>query len=116
MTPHSIADLVGKSDKNELYLNLILRGKDEKIIAESNYFFAKPKDLKLTKPNIQIKKISSTEIEVSTDVLAKDVYLLGDTHFSDNFFDLLPKTSRRIKLSKPSKNIEVMSLWDTMNP
>ena len=112
----SIAELIGDSDKNELYLNLILRGKDEKIIAESNYFFAKPKDLKLTKPNIQIKKISSTEIEVSTDVLAKDVYLLGDTHFSDNFFDLLPKTSRKIKLSKAIKNIEVMSLWDTMNP
>lgn len=112
----SIAKLIGYSDKNKLYLNLILRGKDEKIIAETNYFFAKPKDLKLTKPNIKIKKISSTEIEVSTDVLAKDVYLLGDTHFSDNFFDLLPKTSRRIKLSNPSKNIEVMSLWDTMNP
>lgn len=112
----SIAQLIGDSDKNKLYLNLILRGKDEKIIAESNYFFSKPKDLKLPKPNIQIKKISSTEIEISTDVLAKDVYLLGDTHFSDNFFDLLPKTSRRIKLSKPSKNIEVMSLWDTMNP
>jgi beta-mannosidase len=112
----SIAKLIGDSDKNKLYLNLILRGKDEKIIAETNYFFAKPKDLKLTKPNIKIKKISSTEIEVSTDFLAKDVYLLGDTHFSDNFFDLLPKTSRRIKLSNPSKNIEVMSLWDTMNP
>ncbi|NMR34004.1 glycoside hydrolase family 2 protein [Chryseobacterium aquaticum] len=112
----SLAELIGDSDKNELYLNLILRGKDEKIIAESNYFFAKPKDLKLTKPNIQIKKISSTEIEVSTDVLAKDVYLIGDTHFSDNFFDLLPKTSRKIKLSKAIKNIEVMSLWDTMNP
>lgn len=112
----SIAKLIGDSDKNELYLNLILRGKDGKIIAESNYFFSKPKDLKLTKPNIQIKKISSTEIEISTDVLAKDVYLMGETHFSDNFFDLLPKTSRRIILSEPSKNIEVMSLWDTMNP
>ncbi|WP_312343797.1 beta-mannosidase [Chryseobacterium binzhouense] len=111
----SIAELTGDSDKNELYLNLILRGKDEKIIAESNYFFSKPKDLKLTKPNIQIKKISSTEIEISTDALAKDVYLIGETHFSDNFFDLLPKTSKRIKLSEPSKNIEVMSLWDTIS-
>lgn len=110
-----IAELTGDSDKNELYLHLILRGKDGKIIAESNYFFSKPKDLKLTKPNIQIKKISSTEFEISTDVLAKDVYLIGDTHFSDNFFDLLPKTSRKIKLSKAIKNIEVMSLWDTIS-
>ncbi|MCX8531324.1 glycoside hydrolase family 2 protein [Chryseobacterium sp. KC 927] len=111
----SVAELVGDSDKNELFLNLILRGKDEKILAETNYFFAKPKDLKLTKPNIKIKKISSIEIEISTDVLAKDVYLLGDTHFSDNFFDLLPKSSKIIKLSKPLKNVEVMSLWDTIN-
>lgn len=111
----SINELVGEADKNELFLNVILKGKDENVIAETNYFFAKPKDLKLTKPNIQIKKISAAEIEISTDVLAKDVYLMGDTHFSDNFFDLLPKTSRRIKLSKPLEKIEVMSLWDTMN-
>lgn len=111
----SITELVGNLDKNELFLNLILRGKDEKVIAESNYFFSKPKDLKLPKPNIQIKKISATEIEISTDVLAKDVYLMGDVHFSDNFFDLLPKTSKIITLSKPLEKVEVMSLWDTMN-
>ncbi len=113
--PSSVAELVGDADKNALFLNIILRGKGEKVIAENNYFFAKPKDLKLTKPNLQIKKISATEIEISTDVLAKDVYLMGDTHFSDNFFDLLPKTSRRITLSKPLEKIEAISLWDTMN-
>lgn len=90
-----------------------------KISAENNpmkieklFFFKKPKDIQLLQPNITVKKISSTEIEVSTDVLAKDVYLIGDTHFSDNFFDLLPKTSKRIKLSKALGKIEVMSLWD----
>lgn len=82
---------------------------------EKLFFFKKPKDLKLTKPDITIKKISPTEIEVSADVFAKDVYLVGDTHFSDNFFDLLPKTSKRITLSKSLENIEVMSLWDTGN-
>ncbi len=114
--PFSLEEIIGDLNKNEIYLAISVKDKSDKIFAQANYFFSKPKDLKLPKPNIQIKKISSTEIEVSTDVLAKDVYLLGDTHFSDNFFDLLPKTSRRIKLSKPSKNIEVMSLWDTMNP
>ncbi|MBB4805050.1 beta-mannosidase [Chryseobacterium defluvii] len=81
---------------------------------EKLFFFVKPKDLKLIKPNILVRKISSTEIEISTDVLAKDVYLLGDTHFSDNFFDLLPRTSKRIKLSKPLEKVELMSLWNTM--
>lgn len=78
------------------------------------FFFNKPKDLKLSKPNIKIRKISPTEIEISTDVLAKDIYLIGDTHFSDNFFDLLPGTSKRITLSKPLENVKVMSLWDVM--
>lgn len=110
-----ISFFISESERDNSFLNLVLVDKKGNKIAESNYFFSKPKDLKLPKPNIQIKKISSTEIEVSTDVLAKDVYLMGDTHFSDNFFDLLPKTSKRIKLSKPLEKIEVMSLFDTMN-
>ncbi|MCP1301504.1 glycoside hydrolase family 2 protein [Chryseobacterium sp. S0630] len=81
---------------------------------EKLFFFNKPKDLKLSNPEIKIRKVSSTEIEISTDILAKDVYLVGDTHFSDNFFDLLPGTSKRITLSKPLEKIEVMSLWDVM--
>ncbi|WP_160136820.1 beta-mannosidase [Chryseobacterium sp. c4a] len=80
---------------------------------EKLFFFKSPKDLKLSKPNIIIKKISPTEIEVSTDVLAKDVYLIGDAHFSDNFFDLLPGTSKKITLSRSLEKVEVMSLFDT---
>ncbi|KPH12955.1 glycoside hydrolase family 2 protein [Chryseobacterium sp. ERMR1:04] len=113
--PIEIENLIPNSNRNEVFLKLILKDKSDKTIAQNHYFFSKPKDLKLTKPNIQIKKISSTEIEISTDVLAKDVYLIGDIHFSDNFFDLLPKTSKRITLSKPLEKVEVMSLWDTMN-
>ncbi|REC41540.1 beta-mannosidase [Chryseobacterium sp. 5_R23647] len=110
-----IKNLIKYSNKNEVFLKLMVKDKTKKVIAQNNHFFVKPKDLKLTKPNIKIKKISGTEIEISTDVLAKDVYLMGDTHFSDNFFDLLPKASKRITLSKPMKNVEVMTLWDTMN-
>ncbi|WP_375180840.1 glycoside hydrolase family 2 protein [Chryseobacterium sp.] len=113
--PIEIQNLVSDSNRNETFLKLTLKDTNGKIIAESNYFFAKPKDLKLTKPALKIRKISATEIEISTDVLAKDVYLMGDTHFSDNFFDLLPKTAKRIILSKPLEKIEVMSLFDTMN-
>ncbi len=114
--PVKIENLIQVSNKNEVFLKLILKDKTGKIIAENTHFFSKPKDLKLTQPNITIKKISLTEIEISTDVLAKDVYLTGDTHFSDNFFDLLPKTAKRVKLSKPLKKIESMSLWEAMNP
>ena len=112
----SLEEIIGNADRNEIFLHVMLRDeKNEKVIAETNYFFAKPKDLKLPKPNLTIRKISPTEIEIFTDVLAKDVYLIGDTHFSDNFFDLLPKTSKKIILSKPIEGIKVMSLWDAKN-
>lgn len=104
---------LAKFDLSKAVLKMYV--KNGSLHQEKLFFFKKPKDLKLTKPDITIKKISPTEIEVSADVFAKDVYLVGDTHFSDNFFDLLPKTSKRITLSKSLENIEVMSLWDTGN-
>lgn len=107
--------LIGDSDKSKIFLKLSLQDEHGNVIAQNSHYFSKPKDLKLSQPNIRIKKISPTEIEISTDVLAKDIYLIGDVHFSDNFFDLLPQTSKRIQLSKPLERIEVMSLWDTMN-
>ncbi len=113
--PFSLEEIIGDADRNEIVLDISIKDKNQKTIARNTHFFAKPKDLKLTRPNLKIKKISSTEIEISTDVLAKDVYLMGEVHFSDNFFDLLPKTSKRIILSKPLGKVEAMSLWDTIN-
>ncbi|ROH98082.1 beta-mannosidase [Chryseobacterium daecheongense] len=110
-----IKKLIGDSDKSKIFLKLSLQDQHGNVIAQNSYYFSKPKDLKLSQPNIRINKISPMEIEISTDVLAKDVYLIGDVHFSDNFFDLLPQTSKRIQLSKPLEKIEVLSLWDTMN-
>ena len=62
----------------------------EKKSANSLYYFVKPKDLQLTKPNIQISKIDELTYEISTDVLAKNVFLSAeeDAFFSDNYFDM----------------------------
>lgn len=83
---------------------------------QSQYFFVKPKDLKLQIPNIQIKNLNDFMIEISSDVLAKDVFIYSESEvfFEDNYFDLLPKEKRFIKLSKPVQNIKVKSLFDTM--
>lgn len=83
---------------------------------KTNYFFVKPKDLLLEKPTIQIKKIGEQTIEISTDVLAKNIFLSAENEpfFSDNYFDLLPNEKRIIKISKPIKNIKMISLLDTM--
>ena len=81
-----------------------------------NHFFAKPKELKLQKPHIGIKIINDFMIEISSDVLAKDVFLSSEnnTFFEDNYFDLLPNEKRIIKLSKPLQNIKAKSLFDMM--
>ncbi|MDH6253124.1 beta-mannosidase [Chryseobacterium sp. H1D6B] len=108
---------IKKSDLAKFDLSkavLKVYSKNNSVQHEKLFFFAKPKDLKLSKPTLIIKKISPAEIEISTDILAKDVYLIGDTHFSDNFFDLLPGTSKIISLSKPLEKIELLSLWDTL--
>jgi beta-mannosidase len=83
---------------------------------KSDYFFVKPKDLKLSKPNIQIKTIDALTFEISSDVLAKDVFLSSENEvfFEDNYFDLFPNEKRIIKLSKPVQNIKVKSLFDTL--
>ncbi|MES2865091.1 MAG: glycoside hydrolase family 2 protein, partial [Bacteroidota bacterium] len=79
------------------------------------YYFEKPKNLELKKQIILIQYLDENTIEVSTDTLTKNVFLFQeDTFFSDNYFDLLPNENLIIKLSKPIKDIKVISLFDTM--
>lgn len=84
--------------------------------AKTNYFFVKPKELLLQKPTIKIKKINNQTIEISTDILAKNIFLSAENEpfFSDNYFDLLPNEKRIIEISKHVKDIKVISLFDTM--
>lgn len=83
---------------------------------KSNCFLAKPKELKLENPNIQIRVVDDLTIEIFTDFLAKNVFLSSENEviFEDNYFDLLPNEKRIIKLSKEAKNIKVKSLFDAM--
>ena len=82
----------------------------------SNYFFVKAKELKLSKPNIQIKIIDEETLEIYSDILAKNVFLSDENEvfFDDNYFDLLPNEKRIIKTSKLAVKIKVKSLFDTM--
>ena len=95
---------------------LSVKFKSDAKSAESLHYFVKPKDLKLKKPKINIIKIDELTYEVSSDVLAKNVFLFSedDTFFSDNYFDLLPNEKITIKLTRPVKQIRLKSLFDTM--
>ena len=81
---------------------------------KSLFYFVKPKDLNLSKPNIKIKVVDSNTIEISTDVLAKNVFLTqGNAFFSDNYFDLLPNEKRNISITGQTKSkIDSKTLFD----
>jgi beta-mannosidase len=90
--------------------------KGAKQSATALHYFVKPKALVLTKPDLNWKRINALTIEVSSDVLAKNVYLSApeDCFFSDNYMDLLPGQKLQITLSKPVSDIQMKSLFDTL--
>ncbi len=106
---------IPKSDFTKFDLNQAVL-KVRFINESANYFFAKAKDLKLQKPIIQIRNIDEQTIEISTNVLAKNVFLASENEvfFDDNYFDLMPNEKRIIKLSKPVNSIKIKSLFDTL--
>ncbi len=110
--------IILKKDFETFNLNnivLSMNFKSESTKAKSLYYFVKTKNLNLSNPNIKIKKIDEVTIEVTSDVLAKNVYLNSseDAFFSDNYFDILPNHKMIIHLSKPVSIIISKSLFDT---
>ena len=83
--------------------------------SSSFFYFAKPKDLMLPKEPIE-RTISKTKngfsITLKSNVLQKDVFLFTSEkgHFSDNFFDLLPNTSKTIHFKSNSTNLQQLSI------
>lgn len=96
-------------DLNQAVLNVSFKNES------SNYFFVKSKYLKLTEPEIKIITIDELTLEISTNVLATNVFLISENEvfFEDNYFDLLPNEKRLIKVSKQAGSVKVKSLYDT---
>jgi beta-mannosidase len=110
---------ISKKDFEKFPLNnavLSVSFKSEISSVNSLYYFVKPKDLALSHPNIQLKFIDDFTLEITSNVLAKNVYIQTSEEviFSDNYFDILPNNKVIIKLPKPLKNIKVKSLFDTL--
>lgn len=77
------------------------------------HYLVKPKDLVLTKSNINVKRLSDRSFELTTDVLAKDVYLdAGMNNFDDNFFDLLPHQRKVVTAEQPVQDLKIKTLND----
>jgi beta-mannosidase len=111
---------LSKKDISEINLKkalLKIEFNSDRKSTSTEFYLVKPKDLELEKPNITIKKLDDLTLEITSDILAKNVFLSTNenTHFSDNYFDVLPNKVYRITLSKPSEEINIKSLFDAMN-
>jgi len=109
------------TDLNNLFLNIRFDGNEH--ISQKNFYFVKPKDLSLFKPEIKIsieKEEDHFLIVLLSDVLAKNVFVDCSVNgkYSDNYFDLIPGEEKAIEFY-PDKDIEsisftTFSLWDTL--
>jgi len=108
-------------DLNAAVLNIGFDGNVK--VSEKNFYFVKPKEMNLLKPEIKItieKEENHFVLLLLSDVLAKNVFVESDIDgsFSDNFFDLIPGEEKRIEFypDKEEGNISftVFSLWDIL--
>jgi beta-mannosidase len=100
--------------KEKTVLQIEFTSNQKKSIA--HHYFVKPKELQLEQPTIELKIVGETLIELKTNTLAKNVYLQAkNAFFEENYFDLLPGIPKIIKTEKPTQEIKVLSLFDTMN-
>lgn len=82
------------------------------VIESTLFYFEKPKNLELTEPKVTIRYRNENTMEISTDVLAKNIFLSSDkVHFSDNYFDLLPGEKKEIYFEGTIKKVDVKSLY-----
>ena len=87
------------------FLYLTLRDFDNKILADNKIFFKSYKDLNLPEPNIEYsiaEKENHFEIILETEKFAKNVFIVvnSSNNFSDNFFDMIPNSKKRVKIQK----------------
>lgn len=105
--------LFEKFEKSKVVLKASLFGKEK--VHTAIFYFVRPKDLTLTKPNIAIYILDDQTVLLQSDVLAKNVFLKADdVVFDDNYFDLLPRAWKVIKVSKPVEHIDIKTLFDVM--
>ena len=111
------------ANKTLLYTELL---SNTKVLSENIMYLVPNKELALTTPRITYS-IHEDEnqfiIELKTDKLAKNVFLsTNSTHnFSDNYFDMLPNSKKKIGIKKDPSNslksfsdsLKVISLVDS---
>jgi beta-mannosidase len=109
----------GRDDRQLLLLSTLVAG--DSVLAENVTYFRTPKEMLLQRPEITmevLKKGRGYEIALRTNTLARDVYLSADGvpgFFSDNFFDLVPGTTKRIMFTCDKEVLDLRSKLKTLN-
>jgi beta-mannosidase len=114
------------ASKNVILHAELLTTTRDNILAETIVYIAPYKSLKFPEPELTytIKETNQHfEVQLSTKKLAKDVFVSSSStfNFSDNYFDMLPHTSKTITIKKSAldtlenfkKTLKVISLVDT---
>jgi beta-mannosidase len=100
------------TDLASAYLSIVWKGKkDQKVL----YYFVSPKLLKLPKPTIKIKQLNHQQLEITTDYLAKNIFL--DNKFGnlpDNYFDLEAGEKKIFPTESTIEIKSVKSLYDVL--
>ena len=115
--------LGGADDKNAFLLAELKVG--GKTVSQNEYFFKPFKELSVSHPAIKTEispTVNGFRIMLSTDTLAKSVYLSGfaEGFFADNYFNLIPgrpieiefRTVRKMSADEFRKMLKVRSLID----
>ncbi|QQS36049.1 MAG: glycoside hydrolase family 2 protein [Ignavibacteriales bacterium] len=107
-------------ERNTSFVNIKLIS-DKESIADKNFFFVRPKEMKLSKPEIILSSEpfkDGLKITLTTNVLAKNVFIEADVdgRFSDNFFDLISGERKEIifysTYAEKEPRFNFISLWD----
>lgn len=120
----SLKTLFEKAGKKQSVLSVqLLEG--ARVLADNVFYFDRVKNLELPKVNLsfETKELgNSVEIRLTTDQLAKNVYLYYEDiegQFSDNYFDLLPSATKVIVFTPKKQQafdiqkLKIISVRDT---
>ena len=117
-------DFLNGADESKSFLFVELK-RDGKTVSQNEYFFKTFKEMSFENPKIETKITPTKDgfkIALSSDKVAKDVYLSGltDGFFADNYVDLIPnhpieikyQTAAKISADEFKQKLKVRSLYD----
>ena len=102
----SLADLKQKSLNYQKSLIKVVLKQKSNVLSEKYFYFDRPMNLRLGKAEVSVQELPNHTILVKAlQSLAKNIFLEAEGYvFDDNFFDLLPGETKKVKFSKTNNS------------